>query len=370
MMPSNDPPTFADSLLFALFDYLRRNQFPLGVDDYMRALTVLRSGRGLQSRAALQSTLQLLWVKSIEDAETFTVAFQRFVIAPLEQLNQSDVADSDTDDQKELDSTDEPIEQTTDKMTDVWGKQIEEQIPLPPNINHSMGEIQSAQRFQLQLKPPISRREITHIWRYLHKPQRFGPLVELDVDATIAAIARGGLLQAPVFQARRRNRAKLVVLLDTGEDMIPFRVLTNALINSIQHSGSLARRSFLYFQQVPHNILATTPNMMQGEPFDETLATHMRGASVLIIGEAGAARRIHRGSWVENTQRFLEQLRHYTYLYAWLNPLPRRRWASSSAEKIATLIPMYPINWEGLIDAVNILRGHPFPRDIAFHANR
>ncbi len=54
----------------------------------------------------------------------------------------------------------------------------------------------------------------------------------------------------------------------------------------------------------------------------------------------------------------------YTYLYAWLNPMPRNRWEKTTAEDIARIVPMFSVNREGLNDAVNILRGHPFPSGV------
>lgn len=63
----------------------------------------------------------------------------------------------------------------------------------------------------------------------------------------------------------------------------------------------------------------------------------------------------------DETKIFLHQLRSYTYLYAWLNPVPLYRWHFTTAEDIAQLAPMYPLDRDGLDDAITILRGHPFP---------
>ena len=49
----------------------------------------------------------------------------------------------------------------------------------------------------------------------------------------------------------------------------------------------------------------------------------------------------------------------YTYLLAWLNPVPESRWSRSTAEAIRALVPMFPLSRDGLIDTVNTLRGVP-----------
>jgi uncharacterized protein with von Willebrand factor type A (vWA) domain len=87
----------------------------------------------------------------------------------------------------------------------------------------------------------------------------------------------------------------------------------------------------------------------------------MQGNSVLIVSDAGAAYGFYDQERREATKTFLNALRSYTYLYAWLNPLPESRWTATTAEDIKKIVPMFPFNREGLHDTVNILRGYPFP---------
>ena len=70
---------------------------------------------------------------------------------------------------------------------------------------------------------------------------------------------------------------------------------------------------------------------------------------------------------VTDTKTFLQTLSTYTYLYAWLNPMPQNRWLTTTAEDIANMVPMFPLEREGLEDAVNILRGHPFPPGVGLN---
>jgi len=44
--------------------------------------------------------------------------------------------------------------------------------------------------------------------------------------------------------------------------------------------------------------------------------------------------------------------------------MPKTRWKATTAEDIACMVPMFPLDREGLNDAVNILRGHPFPAGV------
>ena len=51
------------------------------------------------------------------------------------------------------------------------------------------------------------------------------------------------------------------------------------------------------------------------------------------------------------------QLGRQTSLVAWLNPMPRDRWSGTSARIVAGLVPMFPLEPEGLGHAVDVLRG-------------
>jgi uncharacterized protein with von Willebrand factor type A (vWA) domain len=100
---------------------------------------------------------------------------------------------------------------------------------------------------------------------------------------------------------------------------------------------------------------------------EEVLQEKAKGNSVLIISDGGAARGYYDGMRVGDTKTFLQTLSTYTYLYAWLNPMPQNRWLTTTAEDIANMVPMFPLEREGLEDAVNILRGHPFPAGVGLN---
>ena len=82
------------------------------------------------------------------------------------------------------------------------------------------------------------------------------------------------------------------------------------------------------------------------------------------MSEAGAARRSYSASRIARIRAFLESLHAYTYRYAWLNPYPRQRWLGATAGEVQTMVPMFPFDRDGLVDAVGILRGKPFPAGI------
>jgi uncharacterized protein with von Willebrand factor type A (vWA) domain len=42
---------------------------------------------------------------------------------------------------------------------------------------------------------------------------------------------------------------------------------------------------------------------------------------------------------------------------AWLNPMPPARWLRTSAQVIQHLLPMFPLDLNGLTDAIKAVRG-------------
>jgi uncharacterized protein with von Willebrand factor type A (vWA) domain len=203
---------------------------------------------------------------------------------------------------------------------------------------------------------------MTGIWRHLRQMGRSGLPSELDVEGTIAAISRDGFLRQPLLRSRRQNQSRLLLLVDRQGSMAPFTPLVDALIESIQQSGLATRVHVYYFHNCPDAYLAAHPGLIQYQSIDTIMAAH--NGSILIISDAGAARGAYRHARIEQTQSFLAILRRYTYLIAWINPLPCSRWRRSTASHIAEFVPMCPLNRNGLIDAVNILRGRPAATEI------
>jgi uncharacterized protein with von Willebrand factor type A (vWA) domain len=143
--------------------------------------------------------------------------------------------------------------------------------------------------------------------------------------------------------------------------MSAFSLLVKALINSILRGGLLGQTSIYYFHDFPDKVLYESPGLNRARVLDEVFAERAKGDSVLFISDAGSARGHYEGARVTGTRKCVEVLRNYTYLYSWLNPVPARRWTNTTAEEIAKFVPMFSLTREGLIDTVNVLRGHPFP---------
>jgi uncharacterized protein with von Willebrand factor type A (vWA) domain len=204
---------------------------------------------------------------------------------------------------------------------------------------------------------PVTRRLMKRAWRTIRRMQRSGPRIELDLRSTIARLCRDGVLPSPVFRARRRNMAALVILLDAGGSMTPFATMTEALVHAVSHSG-LVRSGVLYFHDVPRRVLYREASLRSAVGLHEALQP-FAGAGLVVLSDAGAARGNRDELRAERTLDFVTAILPLATRTVWLNPVPRLRWPGTTAELIVSSsgVPMFPLDRRGLEEAMDVLRG-------------
>ena len=379
-----------DSLLFPVFDRLRRQGVPVGVSEYITAIETIQTEVGLEDTASVRELCRLLWAKSREDQELFDRAFAELIEPQLQTISTPEptpptrTTPPSTPPQPLTTSPETPPPQPlttypeTSPLQDEPQPEPEPEKKLEPQMERVTFPSRTVSQsfvltteiteelhyYQLTPRLPMSRRDMAGVWRQLRRPQRVGVPEELDVEGTINSICRTGLFLRPVLQPRRRNQANLMVLVDRQGSMAPFAPLVEAAIESILRGGLLGKTSFYYFHDCPEEFVYQRPNLINALSLEKVLQEKAKGNSILIISDAGAARGYYDKMRVAETKAFLQTLSTYTYLYAWLNPMPQNRWLATTAEDIACMVPMFPLDREGLNDTVNILRGHPFPAEV------
>ncbi|OUL25575.1 hypothetical protein [Nostoc sp. 106C] len=207
---------------------------------------------------------------------------------------------------------------------------------------------------------PVTERQMKQIWRYLRRPVREGSPTELDVEATINQIVSQGLLLEPVLVPHRVNKAQLLLLIDQDGSMVPFHALSRRLSETALYGGRLGKSGIYYFHNCPIEYLYHDPYHQQAELVSD-IVTHVctNKSTVLIFSDAGAARGRYSEERYDLTKGFLEKLNKQVRYIAWLNPMPRKRWFGTTADDIASLVPMFEVSRRGLLDAIGVLRGRP-----------
>ena len=235
---------------------------------------------------------------------------------------------------------------------------------------------------------PVTHREIGQAWRRLRRPIRSGPPVELDVDATVQRRSRIGVATPPVIVPRRRNVARLLLLIDRQGSMAPYHPFIEHVTSSILDAGWLERVDIYYFHDVPaqgadqsvmprddlfprlDGILSAIRPLTDGYVYEDpgctrpiavldVLGTISSVDHAVLISDVGAARGRYDPVRLLDTLAFLKGLRERTARHVYLNPVPSSEWAGSTAEQLARHSPMFPLDREGMYRAVNVLRGQP-----------
>ena len=374
-----------ETLLLPLFNRLRQKDIPVGISEYLLAIKMIQCRGAWQDIERLKRLLCLLWVKSLEDQYIFHQLFEELVRPELEkQLLEADKSplpkiDEDStfppQETENLDINSNPISQVSSKVqreNKPQPNQPTNSIPIRDFSRKSLSEItpiklRFRQSYNLIPRLPITRREMTSIWRNLRLLKREGAPENLDVQGTINLFCKMGFFSGVVLQPSRKNQVKLVLLIDCEGSMSPFKLLIDTLQESIEKVGLLNQKNIFYFHNVPRGYLFTKPNLTKPLPIEEILSQEVGNNSVVIVSDGGAARRTYDSERFHQTKEFIRQLSDKTYLYGWLNPVPEFQWRMTTAEDIATFIPMYSLNPQGLNDLVKILLGYPFPMGVNLH---
>jgi uncharacterized protein with von Willebrand factor type A (vWA) domain len=386
--------------VWTLFQQLRRRDFALGPNEYGLLRRALQDGFGWSSRKELREVCAALWAKSHEEREVVAALFDQHMVAdwalgpaPLTPPSGSAAGATRTLRESQL-ATSEGIEavsmmaQLPDAETAV-APATASTGRLPPLALGEVPALPFAHVFLPQY--PVNFRSVAQAWRRLRWPVREGPATELDVEATIRQRSRAGVVSPPVLRPRRRNRARLLLLVDRQGSMAPFHAYVDQVCQAISQAGRLRQVAVFYFHDVPlegadpaifkrlsggpfsslDSILTEIPQLTAGELYtDKELMTpvparsvfseHAQDAAVVIISDAGAARGKYDLLRLLDTVAFLNGLKDFAYRAVWLNPLPAATWAPSSAAQIARHLPMFAMDHDGMHRAVNVLRGQPY----------
>ena len=349
--------------LLDIFLELQRRGFALGLPDYLLALEALAQGFGIGSREELGFVCRTLWAKSLEEQEQVTdvldtVLPKKLTEDEIEQLFfPGDVSKKLQEKASQGSSAATQTETQTNSAIDGSAFSFGQ---APRNVGISVPLRQTRQRnhdFDLIGNLPVTKRQMKRAWRYYRRMQRVGSPVELDVLSTIEQMHRQGILVKPVLVPRRCNLAHVLILQDQGGSMVPFRRITQPLLDSVKQSG-LAKVSILFFHNIPTDSLYSDPSLNLPQSL-EKIMRHLTEPGVLIISDGGAARGNYNQHRVKQTLRFVELLKRFTPNIAWVNPVPEVRWAGTTADAIhqKSMVPMFTLDRPGLDAAINVLRG-------------
>jgi len=215
----------------------------------------------------------------------------------------------------------------------------------------------------------LDTRQIKVALKRLKKLEEIGKLDELNIEDTIDKTAKNGGEIEIVFDKRRKNDVKILLLMDVGGSMTPYAHLVNLLFSAANNMSHWKDFKHYYFHNCIYETLYNNARRNPDEAieFDDFLRKYDSKYKVVVVGDAAMA------SW-ELTEKYgsiyyyhrnempgiyyiREISNHFNNGIVWLNPeLIRPEWSPWTRKIISSVIPMYDLTIEGIEDAMNYLR--------------
>lgn len=188
-----------------------------------------------------------------------------------------------------------------------------------------------------------------------------GGKTELDLDASIHDTASAGGSLRLVFKRPRKNRVKLLLLIDSGGSMDPYVGLCTTLFQAASKSDHWGELRVYYFHNCVRERLYTTPRILSADsiPTDWFVRNLNDDYLLLIVGDALMSMGELTGGPSPTGIETLCRLKCRFPRMAWLTPQRTKpqtfnRWGESYY-RIAEEASMFPLTVEGLNQAVKHL---------------
>ena len=194
---------------------------------------------------------------------------------------------------------------------------------------------------------------------------------ELDIRGTVDGTCRQAGILDIKMQPPRKNRLKLMVLIDSGGSMKPYEELCSLLFQSLNKANTFSDLKIYYFHNCLEDKLYRDPSINPADTIktDWVIRNISKEYKVIFVGDADMA--MHelmdgsQSSWSVSEsndgitwfKKFRERYRHSI----WLHPQEREEniaWMPESFAEIEKVFPMFRLSIDGLKDGMyRLLRG-------------
>jgi len=197
-----------------------------------------------------------------------------------------------------------------------------------------------------------------------------GPEDELDVENTIDKTCRNAGELEIVWKRSRRNKIKLLLLMDVGGSMEPYHWAVSKLFSAAK--SQFKDLKYFYFHNCIYQDVWTDIERNDSIPTPEFLTKYENDYKIIFVGDASMApselldvngaidyfyRNEEPGVW------WLHRLMNRYPAAIWLNPMRERTFRNSvSGQIIMKMFPMFELTLDGLDEAIKTLLKPKRPR--------
>lgn len=233
--------------------------------------------------------------------------------------------------------------------------------------SHSAVQVASARAFRdYRSDLQLDVRQLTTALRKLRVLSRQGVPDELDIDESIDETCRDGGEIHIVERPERKNRIKVLLLMDVGGTMDPYVQLVSRLFSAAHASSHFKRFKHYYFHNCVYDRLYPEANFLDGVPTADVLRDLEKDYRVIFIGDAymyigeltePAGSIFYSARNSRTGLDWMKALRDHFEHTAWLNPMGQNMWQAPTVRVLRQLFPMYPLTLDGLTTAIRVLTG-------------
>ena len=210
----------------------------------------------------------------------------------------------------------------------------------------------------------LGTRQMQLALRRLRKFARQGAAEELDIDSTIRATAKQGILDVQLVP-ERRNRVKVLMLFDVGGSMDAYIAQCEKLFSAAKNEFKTLE--YFYFHNCLYDYVWKDNNRRQSSRIETWDLLHKYGQDyrVIIVGDASMApyelRSVNGSVEYMNDEAgevWLQRLQHHFEKVAWLNPEEQSYWKYTQTILLIQQLfsqHMYPMTLKGIEDLTRYL---------------
>jgi uncharacterized protein with von Willebrand factor type A (vWA) domain len=209
-------------------------------------------------------------------------------------------------------------------------------------------------------------RQIQLALKKLRNLKRVGVEDELDLEETIDKTCKNAGELEIVMMPPKKNRAKVLLLMDAGGSMDPYYMMVNRIFSAAyQIEKTFKDFKYLYFHNCVYDRLYKNMAFRESIPTQELIRTYDNNYKLILIGDASMAHSelFARGGSIDYYNYnptpgmiWLKRLKHHFEKAVWLNPVQPRYWyVNSTIWYINKIFPMYHLSLDGLDEAIKKL---------------
>jgi uncharacterized protein len=232
--------------------------------------------------------------------------------------------------------------------------------------NRSAVQVASERRFKnLRHDRVLDTRQIGVALRRLRKLALDHQVEELDIEKTIDESAKQAGEIELVFSPPRKNKVKLLLLMDVGGSMTPHTRVCEKLFSAAHAANHFQSFETFFFHNCVYERVYR--NMTTGDSVatDDLLKKIDQNWCVIFVGDAWMAPSeltYSNGSvaWGHQHDKpglaYLKDIKQRSPRSVWLNPENERVWNATSIHMVQQVFPMYPLSVQGITRSIDFLR--------------